>query len=600
MISVESGTTYFDGIINPEFVPAGGFTELDLDNSAIAGTGDLIIQNDGNLILADPRLTGDPDTYDGPAYAIVENFTVATDGTITFELQPEASGTQPVGTYPQVYAVNADLQGTLVADITPAGGLFFDDYFWDNVIDAKFRTGGFDGAQCQLGGAFSGSLLVELDCIEDGNANIDLALTRNAFDSVDGLNQNGASVGAGLECIYDPTLTGGMADLLADLFLFTDPVNFNTALNQLAGEGYANYLQSFPSLGVHYNDLIDRATNCEIPALAGSILECRASAPLHLWGQLDYQWRKADGDDEAGTAKAKRFSGLIGVDANFGGNAIVGASLGYVTNNTRTGRFDEDVDGDGWQVGLYGAYDPGAFYVKAMTTYTWMDGDSERSIDFTGLAPGASFGGNLSGDPDVNMWTFGLHGGYRIAMGGTSVITPYLNYDYVNAKLKSFTESGTDGANLTVLGGRAKHSFLTGGVKWATQFGGVVPEVNLGYRYRFGDKRSSFDAAFLGDTSCDFEVISAAQKKGSFLAGVSVGGKVGPVDLRIGYEGEFNNDVTSHAGNFKIVIPLGGRAAPPPPPAPVMAPPPPPPAPEMAPPPPPPPPAPVERGERGQ
>lgn len=599
LIAVESGTTYFDGIINPEYVPAGGFTTGYLDSS-VAGEGDLVIQNDGNLILADPRLTGDPDIYDGPAYAIVDNFTVATDGTITFELQPTAGGTQPVGTYPQVYANQATLEGTLVADITPAGGLFFDDYFWDNVIDAHVRNGGFDGARCVLDGTYAGSLLVDLDCIEDANANIDLALTRVAFDAVPGLNQNGIAVGSGLECIYDPTLTGGIADLLADLFLFTDPVNYNIALNQLAGEGYANYLQSFPSLGVHYNDLVDRATNCEIPALAGSILECRASAPLHLWGQLDYQWRKADGDDEAGTAKAKRFTGLIGLDANVGNAAIIGGSLGYVTNNTRTSRFDEKVNGDGWQVGLYGAYDPGQFYVKAITTYSWFDGDSTRRVDFNGLAPGATFAGQMSGDPDVNMWTFGLHGGYRIAMGGTSVVTPYLNYDYVNAKLKSFTETGLDGANLTVLGGRSKHSFLTGGVKWATQFGGVVPEVNLGYRYRFGDKRSSFDAAFIGDTACDFEVISAAQKKGTFLAGLSVGGKVGPVDLRIGYEGEFNSDITSHAGNFKIVIPLGGRAAPPPP-APVVAPPPPPPpAPEVAPPPPPPPPAPVERGERGQ
>jgi hypothetical protein len=79
---------------------------------------------------------------------------------------------------------------------------------------------------------------------------------------------------------------------------------------------------------------------------------------------------------------------------------------------------------------------------------------------------------------------------------------------------------------------------------------------------------------------------------------------MGPVDLRIGYEGEFNGDITSHSGNFKIVLPLGGHAAPPPP-APVVAPPPPPPPPVVEqpappPPPPPPPPAPVERGERGQ
>jgi trimeric autotransporter adhesin len=201
------------------------------------------------------------------------------------------------------------------------------------------------------------------------------------------------------------------------------------------------------------------------------------------------------------------------------------------------------------------------------------------------------------------MWTAGLHGGARLSMSTTSVVTPYLNYDYVHAKLDGFTETGLPGANLSVEGGRSNHSFLTGGAKWATQMGGVVPEVNLGYRYRFGDRRSQFGALFNGDEDCDFDIVSAAQKKGTFLAGLSVGGKVGPVDLRIGYEGEFNGDVTSHSGSFKLVLPLGGHAAPPPPP-PVAAPPPPPPPaveqPAPPPPPPPPPPAPVERGERGQ
>ena len=40
------------------------------------------------------------------------------------------------------------------------------------------------------------------------------------------------------------------------------------------------------------------------------------------------------------------------------------------------------------------------------------------------------------------MWTAGLHGGARLPMGGNSVVTPYLNYDYVDAKLKSFIRDG--------------------------------------------------------------------------------------------------------------------------------------------------------------
>jgi outer membrane autotransporter protein len=348
---------------------------------------------------------------------------------------------------------------------------------------------------------------------------------------------------------------------------------------------------------VHYNDLLDRATNCEVQALAGSVLECRSGGPFHVWGQLDYQSRKADGDVEAGTTRSKRFTGLLGVDANVGNAAIVGVSAGAVSNHTRDNQFGDKLDADGMQVGAYAVYDPGAFYVKGVTTYSWYEGDATRHISFAGLGTGTSFGGTTTGDPDVNLWTAGLHGGARLPMGAASVVTPYLNLDYVHVKLKGFVETGLEGANLTVASGTNNHSFLTGGVKWATQMGGVIPEVNLGYRYRFGDRRSEFTAAFLGDTACDFDIISASQKRGTFLAGLSVGGKMGPVDLRIGYEGEFNSGVTSHSGNFKLVLPLGGHAAAPPPP-PVVAPPPPLPPVEVAPPPPPAPP-PAERGERG-
>ena len=156
------------------------------------------------------------------------------------------------------------------------------------------------------------------------------------------------------------------------------------------------------------------------------------------------------------------------------------------------------------------------------------------------------------------MWTFGLHGGSRIAMGGNSVLTPYLNYDYVNAKLKSFTETGRDGANLTVYGGQLEAQLPDRrrqvGDPDRRRGSGGQPWLPLPLRRQAA---RDFSAAFIGDTACDFDIISASQKRGTFLAGLSVGGKMGPVDLRIGYEGEFNSDITSHSGNFKIVLPLG-------------------------------------------
>ena len=111
------------------------------------------------------------------------------------------------------------------------------------------------------------------------------------------------------------------------------------------------------------------------------------------------------------------------------------------------------------------------------------------------------------------------------------------------------------------MGGRARATYLTGGARWWTRIGGLVPEASLGYRYRFGDRRSNITAAFLGDESNAFDVGSRAEKPGAVLAGLKVGGTLGEMDLRLGYEGEFNSGVANHAGNLQFILPLGGRAA---------------------------------------
>ncbi len=42
------------------------------------------------------------------------------------------------------------------------------------------------------------------------------------------------------------------------------------------------------------------------------------------------------------------------------------------------------------------------------------------------------------------------------------MVTPYLNYDYVDAKLKAFAESGLEGARLTVANSSSKHMLPDG------------------------------------------------------------------------------------------------------------------------------------------
>jgi hypothetical protein len=97
------------------------------------------------------------------------------------------------------------------------------------------------------------------------------------------------------------------------------------------------------------------------------------------------------------------------------------------------------------------------------------------------------------------------------------------------------------------------------GTKWAADLGMVIPQAELGYVYNFGDKRTAFDAAFLGDEDSRFEIISSAEQRGSLLAGLSLGGKAGPVNVRIGYQGLFNGDGATHNAGVRLSLPLGGK-----------------------------------------
>ena len=142
--------------------------------------------------------------------------------------------------------------------------------------------------------------------------------------------------------------------------------------------------------------------------LEGSSLECR-TRPFRLWAQLDYDHLNTRGDPELARCRGQPRPALAGADVSLSPVSVIGVSGGTVTNHDRfadAGR--SDVKGDGWQLGAYGAYDPGAFFVKAMGSYSSLGGTARRQID---LAPA---GGTVTGKPDVTAWTLGVHAGYRL------------------------------------------------------------------------------------------------------------------------------------------------------------------------------------------
>ena len=545
VINVFAGETSFDGIVNPECMPP-----IKDGVSATCGQGTLNIGAGGSLYLRDTR-NSSPTTFDGPAYAFVDTFNVAPTGRLVYDLPTTSvGGARPLGSYPQIFTNTANLAGTIEVRPDSQNGLYANNYFFDNVIDAVTMNGTF--ANCVLGN--NNTPLLNLQCIYDTQENLDLSIVRVNFGDVPGLTGNGIGVAAGLDCLYTNTLTGGIGALVADIFTLTAP-NYLLALQQLSGGSYASYLQSFDKLGVRYNDLIDHATDCEDPSLVGSVTECRTQ-PLHVWGQIQGATRSQRGDDFVGKVDGDQWTAMLGIDAAVAPAVVLGAELAKVTNGIDT-NYGSHIRGDGYQVGLYGAYDPGNFYAKVMGTYSWLNGKARRDVDFRPLG-GTTFG-HLNSNPDVRSWTAGAHFGYRIPMGG-SVITPYVNFDHVDTKLKSFSEGGLSGVNLDV-SGHEKRSFITGGGKFGINVGGgAMLQADLGWQHMFGRRYATALTAFSTDPSCTFDSFSSAQKRDSIRAGLSLGGKVGPFRVRAAYDGLYSSGEKTHAGSIKIVLPFGGAA----------------------------------------
>ncbi len=71
-------------------------------------------------------------------------------------------------------------------------------------------------------------------------------------------------------------------------------------------------------------------------------------------------------------------------------------------------------------------------------------------------------------------------------MGGASWLTPFAALDHTSLKLDGFEESGMGGANLRFDDQTESQTSGVLGLKWAGNFGGIIPEAKIAYRHDFG------------------------------------------------------------------------------------------------------------------
>jgi uncharacterized protein with beta-barrel porin domain len=543
-ITIASGTTTLDGIINP----AGAVMEesrVAVTHTTTPLVGSLTVANGATLFLVN-QPNGNAN-YDGPARVNVDSFTLASGSTLRLQMPSATTATAAQGSYPTITANTATLTGAnLVLQLNTPNGLYANQYTFNDVIDAQTRTGQFASVTTN-----TRSVLLAPTVAYDTANNVDITLTRVAFNAVGGLTANQSATGGAIEATYSPTQTGSYGTLLTNLFLIDTAGAYAEAMNQLSGAQYAGHMQALRNNALQVSTLVSDQVDCAVNN--GTIAACRDSDDgLRLWALGGINDARVRSDGNGIGHRSDGAHALLGVDYTVS-NFTVGAFGGYREVQSEFDLYGGEVNTDGFQIGLLAGYDVGDFYLRANGSYSKLNGDAARSVGVLTTA------GTIASEPDFRVTSFYAEAGGRLALGETW-LTPFVGLEYTKVKMNDFTETGVSGANLAFAGQSESDTAFLAGVKWAGKLGIVVPEAKVAYRHDdnavFGTLQRFADAP----GNALFATTSPQSDKSSVMAGVSLAALFSEkVTGRIGYQGRFGSDLRDNAFYGSLVITFGGK-----------------------------------------
>ncbi|OBV11870.1 Outer membrane autotransporter barrel domain protein [Erythrobacter dokdonensis DSW-74] len=543
-VTIASGTTTLDGIVNP------GMPMMEAFSLLAAGpvgslTGSLSVASGATLYLVDQPVGNA--SYSGPAGVNVDSFTLASGSTLQLQLPSSTMAADAQMAYPYVNANTASIGGAnLVLVMNTPGGLYEDAYVFEDIIDAATLTGQFAGVTTN-----TGSVLLAPSVSYDASSNVDIRIDRVAFNAVAGLSPNEAAAAGAIEQVYSPMQGGDFGTLLGNLFLIDDPAAYGDAMNQLSGSQYAGHMQALRNNSLQLSTLVAGQIDCAVNK--GGIDPCRDQDDgFGLWALGTIHDARVQSDGNGIGHRSDGGHALLGVNYTTG-NFTFGAYGGYRSVDSEFDLYGGEVDTDGYQLGLLAGYDAGDFYIRANASYSALDGDAVRSVGVLSTA------GLIAARPDFRVTSVYAEGGARFAVGETWV-TPFLGLEYTDVKMKSFDEAGVGGANLAFAGQSQDDTSFLAGVKWAGKFGMVVPEAQVAYRHDdsgvFSTRQSFADAP----GNALFTTSSPRSDRDSVMAGVSLAALFNDrVTGRIGYQGRFASDLRDNAFYGSLVITFGGK-----------------------------------------
>ncbi len=521
-----------------------GATTLVIDSNgntafagAIMGTGDLVKQGSGTLILSGAsNFSGATDvragrlavngTFLNSIVEVEQTGVLGGNGTIAGLLAGLGGTVAPgnsIGTLQvngnanlgqaSIYQVEVDATGQ--SDLLNATGQVIIDpssvvrvlaasghYAPSTTYTILSAGGGITGA---FGGASSNSLFLVPSLSYDPN-NVYLILTSNGTSFTDVAktrNQRAAATGASSlapgNAVYDAIMAS------------PDLASAQAAYDSLSGEVHAaaggQLLRDAHYVGDAVIGRLQQAdrlsgdtaareiaylTPAEITTAAGS------ADTLAIWGQAFGGWSAVDSDGNAGALDRTLAGFLMGIDGQVAEDWRLGVAAGYSRSDLDLSARNSTASIDGYHVALYGGGHVGPVALRLGASYSFNNIDSQRDVTV----------GSLS-DHDKASYqarTAQVFGevGYDLKLGPVA-LEPFAGMAYVNLDTDGFKEKG----GASALHGKGQNQdmpYSTLGLRVAGEIaklggGSLTAHGMLGWRHAYGDVTPTADLSFGGGSS---------------------------------------------------------------------------------------------------
>lgn len=584
----DGGLTLTSGAVqNGTFQSSGGFILQDgTISAALAGTGGLTKSGDGTVVLSGL------DTYTGSTTVtggrLRVNGSIASSSGVTVGVDGTLGGSG---------IVPATVVNGFVAPDSPGGMLTVNGSFTQNpgsTYEAVVTPGG-PSDQIKVNGtaALAGTVAVLPTAGAYGNGKTFMLLTATAvtghydtatssypflrptlsYDGTDvfvtvapgGFSQAAQTPSqAAVAGVLDRNVATASGDFLdvIDAFSLMTPTQASAAFQAISGQNYSG----FSSLGVQTAQLFMNFFSLQAGGAqtaggggGGSRVAVAEACDVACDATETPRWSAWGGPvggvgTIAGSAAAPGQNFNIGgfaagVDRRFDGGLLFGVAAGYTAANTYTQTMPGQGSANTVQLGVYGEYGVGNFYLDALAGYAHSSNQMTRPISLPGLAQRTAIGKTTTEQ------FFGqLEAGYEIALGGplSPFVTPFARLQGSTANQAGFTESGADSLDLnvagqttnslrTVLGAQAGVSIDPG---WRDKLALVL---RLGWSHEYADTSRPVNASFAGAPASPFTVAGAEAPRDGAILGLSGSTAIaGGTSLFLRYDGELAGGNTSH------------------------------------------------------